>query len=234
MNPPARVIAAGVPAGCIGIFRPPEGDEAPPRSAQFRPRRRTRHRVRHTVVLDLILIFVSVAVAALTLLPGRFGQELVLTAKRSPLVAAALPTSPAAAAQVIAAYTAFVRALTAAEPQPQARAAAILAPYAAQPYLGHVLAQMAWYRAHDEVSWGYLIPHVTSVQITGGQAIVRDCQDAGNAWLVSTVTGRVIPGTVGYVRTYLIAVLVRGTDGRWRLALLAHVAGRCSPVPSPS
>jgi len=184
-------------------------------------------------VLDLIVILISVAVA-LALLPVRVGHESALTAQRSPLAAAAVPASPAGAAQVIAAYTAFVRALTAAEPQSRARAAALLAPYAAQPYLGHVLAQMAWYRTRDEAPGGYLIPHVTSVQITGGQAIVRDCQDAGNAWLVSTVTGRVIPGTAGCVRTYLVAVLVRGPDRRWRLALLAHVGGPCSPVPSPS
>lgn len=225
----ARFIALGVPAGCIRIFRPPEGDEAPALAALH-----VRHRVHQTVVLGMIVILVSVAVAAPTLLSGRFGYEPVLTAQRSPLSAAAAPPSPAAEAQVIAAYTAFFPALTAAEPQPQARAAAILAPYATQPYLEHVLAQMAWYRAHDEVSWGYLIPHVTSVQITGVQAIVRDCQDASSAWLVSTVTGQVIPGTVGCVRTYLVAVLTRGSDERWRLALLAHVAGPCSPVPSPS
>jgi hypothetical protein len=193
-----------------------------------------RHPVHQTDLLDLTVILIYVAIAVVELLSGRFGHEPVLTAKSSPANAVAAAPSPAATAQIVAAYTAFFPALTAAEPQSQARAAAILAPYAAQPYQGHVLTQMAWYRAHDEVSWGYVIPHVTNVQITGGQAIVRDCQDASNAWLVSTVTGRVIPGTVGCARTYLIAVLTRGSDGRWRLALLAHVGGQCSPVPSPS
>jgi hypothetical protein len=225
----ARFTAPDVPAGCIRIFRPPEGEEAPVRGVL-----RVRHRVHQTFVLDLTVILLFVVVAAVTLLSGRFGQEPVLTARRSPLNAEVAPLSPAAAAEVIAAYSAFFPALTAAEPQSQARAAATLAPYATQPYLGHVLAQMAWYRAHDEVAWGYLIPHVTSVQITAGQAIVRDCQNASNAWLVSTATGQVIPGTVGCVRTYLVAVLTRGSGGRWRLALLAHVAGPCSPVPSPS
>jgi hypothetical protein len=229
MTPLARSTTLDVPAGCIRTFRPPGGEESPARGVL-----RVRHRVRQTVVLDLTVILLFVVVAAVTLLSGPFGHEPVLTARRSPVNAAAAAPSPAAAAQVIAAYTAFFPALTAAEPQPQPRAAVVLAPSATQPYLGHVLAQMAWYRAHDEVSWGYLIPHVTSVQITGGQAVVRDCQDASNAWLVSTVTGRVIPGTAGCVRTYLVAVLTRGSDGRWRLALLAHVAGRCSPVPSPS
>ena len=229
MTPLPRSATLDVPAGCIRIFRPPGGKEAPARRVL-----RVRHRVRQTSLLDLTVILIYVAIAAVALLSGRFGHEAALTAKSSPVNAVAAAPSPAATAQIVAAYTAFFPALTAAEPQSQARAAAILAPYATQPYLGHVLMQMAWYQAHDEVSWGYVTPHLTSVQITGGQAIVRDCQDASNAWLVSTVTGRVIPGTVGYVRTYLIAVLTCGSDGRWRLALLAHLAGSCSSVPSPS
>jgi hypothetical protein len=229
MTPLARFTTLDVPAGCVRTVRPPGGEEP---SARNMPRR--RRLVRQTVLLDLTVILLFAAVAAVTLVSGRSGQEPVLTARRSPLTAAAAAPSPAAAAQVIAAYTAFFPAVTAAEPQPQARAAAILAPYASQPYLGHVLTQMAWYRTHDELSWGYLVPHVTSVQITAGHAVVRDCQNASNAWLVSTVTGRVIPGTAGCVRTYLVAVLTLGSDGRWRLALLAHVAGSCSPVPSPS
>jgi hypothetical protein len=193
-----------------------------------------RHRGREAILRDLVIVLASAVIIAMAVLSGPAGQGPALTAGRSPLATATAPLSPAAAAQVIAAYTAFVPALTAAEPQPQARAAALLAPYAAQPYLGHALAQMAWYRAHDEVAWGYLVPHVTSVQITGRQAIVRDCQDASNAWLVSTVTSQVIPGTTGSARTYLVAVLVRGSDGRWRLTLLAQVGGSCSPAPSQS
>jgi hypothetical protein len=176
----------------------------------------------------------AVAVLALALLVGCAAQEPVLTAKTSRLDPAVAAPPPTTAAQVIAAYTAYFPALTTAEPQPEARAAGTLAPYAAQPYLGHVLAQMAWYRAHDEVAWGYFVPHVTSVQITGSQAVVRDCQDASNAWLVSTATGEVIPGTVGSARTFLVATLARGGGERWRLTFLAHVGGPCSPVPSPS
>jgi len=195
---------------------------------------RARHRGREAILRDLTVVLALAVIIAMAVLSGPAGQGPVLTAGRSPLATASAPPSPAVAAQVIAVYTAFVPALAAAEPQSQARAAALLAPYAAQPYLGHVLAQMAWFRAHDEVAWGYLVPHVTSVQITGDQAVVRDCQDASNAWLVSTVTGQVIPGTAGSARTYLVAVLVHSSDGRWRLTLLAHVGGSCSPVPSPS
>lgn len=229
MTPLASSATLDVPAGCIRIFRPPGGERAPARGVLP-----VRHRIHQTVVLELTVILMYVVVAAVALVSAPFGHEQVLTARSDPLNAVTAAPSPAAAAQVVTAYTAFFPALTAAEPQSQARAAAILARYATQPYLGHVLTQMAWYRAHDEVAWGYLLPHVISVQITGSQAIVRDCQNASNAWLVNTVTGEVIPGTVGYARTYLVAVLVRGRDGRWRLTLLAHVAGPCSPVPSPS
>lgn len=234
----AGYVTLACPAGCVEIPGPRTPDRDAPGSPPFWPRRpvppapRTWRRARETIPLDLIIVLVSAAVAALALLSGGPDQWPTLTARSSPLDTPAL--TPTAEAQVIAAYTAYFPALTAAEPQPQPQAATMLAPYAGQPYLGHVLAQMAWYRAHDEVSWGYLVPHVTSVQITGGQAVVRDCQNASNGWLVSTVTGRVIPGTVGSARTNLIAILVRGGDGRWRLTLLAHLAGPCSPVPSPS
>ncbi len=238
MTSPAWLIPPGGPAGCIMTVTPPDGDGPAPCRLGARPpvrsEARARHRRHEAILRDLIVILAAAVIAAMAVLSGPADGGPVLTARRSPLTTAAATPSPAVAAQVIAAYTAFVPALTAAEPQPRARAAALLAPYAAQPYLGHVLAQMAWYQTHDEVSWGYLVPHVTSVQITGGQAVVRDCQDASNAWLVSTVTSQAIPGTAGSARTDLIAVLVRGGDGRWRLTLLAHVAGSCSPVPSPS
>lgn len=226
----------GNPAGCLMISTSSGAAAAPTCNARrqpARPGRSARHRARETIPAAAMVVAVAVEFAA-AFLPGWPARGPVLTARTSRLDPVGAVPSPAAAAQVIAAYTAYFPALTAAEPQPQPRAAAMLAPYAAQPYLGHVLAQMAWYRAHDELSWGYLVPHVTSVQITGSQAVVRDCQDAGNAWLVSTVTGEVIPGTVGSVRTYLVATLARGGGERWRLTFLAHVAGPCSPVPSPS
>ena len=61
------------------------------------------------------------------------------------------------AAQVIAAYTAYFPASKAAEAAAPSRAQAILAPYAAQPYLRNVLAQMAGYRARGETAWGYVV-----------------------------------------------------------------------------
>jgi hypothetical protein len=110
----------------------------------------------------------------------------------------------------------------------------MLTPYAAQPYLNRVLAQMAAYRARHEVAWGHVVPHITQVAVRGRVAQVHDCQDASHAALANSRTGRVIPNTRGSARTYLIATLARGSDGRWRLTSLAHVAVPCKPVPSLS
>jgi hypothetical protein len=160
-----------------------------------------------------------------------------LPPKATPLTAptgsAASPSdSPAQA--VASAYVAYFPVLKAAEAVPPAQAKAMLAPYAAQPYLGKVLDQMASYRAQDEVASGYVTPHVTKVTVNGRVAEVYDCQDASHATLTNTSTGKVTPPLKGSARTYLIASLARGSDGRWRLTSLAHVSVPCQPVPSPS
>jgi len=144
------------------------------------------------------------------------------------------PAPSSAGAAVIAAYTAYFPVSKAAEAAGPSRAKRMLAPYAAEPYLSRVLSQMAAYRARHEVAWGHVIPHITRVSVRGGLAQVHDCQDASHAALASSRTGRVIPSTRGSARTYLIATLARGADGRWRLTSLAHVAVSCKPGPSPS
>ena len=148
---------------------------------------------------------------------------------------ASSPPSPvSASAAVAAAYAAYFPASKAAESGPAGRAEATLSPYAAQPYLGQILAQMASYRAHGETAAGYVVPHITRITVHGKLAEVYDCQDASHAELVSTRTGQVARATAGSARTFLIASLARGGDGRWRLTSLAHVDASCSPAASSS
>jgi hypothetical protein len=141
---------------------------------------------------------------------------------------AATPTSARSA--VIAAYTAYFPVSKAAERASPARARAMLSPYAAPSYLRRVLSQMASYQAKHELAWGHVVPHITRVQVRGPLARVYDCQDASHAGLADARTGRVIKGTRGSAHTYLIADLARGSDGRWRLSSLAHVAVPCKPA----
>jgi hypothetical protein len=198
-----------------------------------------RHRINASTIWGPVTGLAATAISAAALVAGCGGQASVPLPSHSPSMPAPAASPPpadtdSARQQVIAAYTAFFPASETAEAAAPARAQAILAPYAAQPYLSNVLAQMAGYRARGETARGYVVPHVTKVTITGRAAEVYDCQDASHAALASTSTGKVIPGTAGEARTSLIASLARGRDGRWRITSLAHVATPCSPASSPS
>lgn len=143
-------------------------------------------------------------------------------------------TTEAAAQQVIAAYTAFNQLDGTAERAAQGQARAMLAPYVAEPYLGHLLTEMATYRARNETASGYVVPHVTQVTVNNGGALVRDCQDDSHAALADSRTGTVLPDTTGSAQTNLVATLTRGSDGRWRLTALQQLDTSCEPEPSPS
>jgi hypothetical protein len=181
----------------------------------------------------------AAAAATAVLLAGCGGSQpsASLPTATTPLSApsATVQSSPAASPSqaVIAAYTGYFPASKAAEDGPASKAESVLAPWAASPYLGQVLSQMATYRSRGEEAEGYVTVHVTKVSVHGRAATVYDCQDASHAALASTRTGKVIPGTAGKAGTYLIAGLALGGDGRWRLTSLAHVAVPCSPA-SPS
>ena len=124
-----------------------------------------RHRINASIIRDTITGLAAIAIAAAALVAGCGGQASVpLPAHSTSVHAPTASPSPAdtgsATAQVIAAYTAYFPASKAAEAAAPSRAQAILAPYAAQPYLRNVLAQMAGYRARGETAWGYVVaPH---------------------------------------------------------------------------
>lgn len=179
------------------------------------------------------------AVAAAGALAACSGQPSASLPPKSSQLPSAPPASsppgaPSAKAAVAAAYAAYFPASKAAETGPAGRAGTTLAPYAAQPYLSQVLAQMDAYRAQGETASGYVIPHITRITVRGKAAEVYDCQDASHAALASSRAGQVIPGTTGSARTSLIASLALGGDGRWRLTSLAHVDTPCSPATSSS
>jgi hypothetical protein len=197
-----------------------------------------RHNLPARIMRDAVTTLAASVAAAVTLAGCGSPASAPLPAHSTSLHAPTAAPSPSgtgsAREQVIAAYTAYFPASQAAEAAAPARAQAILAPYAAQPYLGRVLAQMASYRARDEAASGYVTPHVIKVTVTGRLATVYDCQDASHATLTNTRTGQVTPPLKGSARTYLIASLALGTDGRWRITSLAHVAVPCSPVSAPA
>ena len=99
-----------------------------------------RHRINASIIRDTITGLAAIAIAAAALVAGCGGQASVpLPAHSTSVHAPTASPSPAdtgsARQQVIAAYTAYFPASKAAEAAAPARAQAILAPYAAQPYL---------------------------------------------------------------------------------------------------
>jgi hypothetical protein len=174
----------------------------------------------------------AAALAALAAGCGSSPQPVSLPATSQPAPTTAAPISPAAA--VAAAYTTFWSADGTAERSDPATAQKLLTPYVSEPYLGHLLTQMDPYRVRDEEAYGYVIPHITSVTVTGDRALVQDCQDQSHAALADSRTGKVIPDTYGQPRATYEATLTLGSDGHWQLTGLEQLATSCEPEPSAS
>lgn len=151
----------------------------------------------------------------------------------SPTASASVATTPPAQ-QVTGAYTTFSELGGIAERSTPAQARAMLAPYVAEPYLDHLLAAVATYRARNKEAWGHVVPHITQVTVNGDGALVRDCQDDSHAALADSRSGTVLPHSAGSTRTNIVATLTRGSDGRWRLTALEQLDTPCEPEPSPS
>jgi hypothetical protein len=74
--------------------------------------------------------------------------------------------------------------------------------------------------------YGQVYPRPTVLPVNGrALATVRDCADASHAGQAEASTGR--PRSVGIARMPLLATLVRGGDGRWRVSDLRFPGGAC-------
>lgn len=131
--------------------------------------------------------------------------------------------------QVIAAFDEFWQAGAAAQRSAPTAARTMLAPLVAEPYLDHLLTQMNPYRARHQQAWGYVIPHVTQIDVNADRALLHDCQDESHAALADSNTGQVIPGTYGSSHVSYVATLGRGADGHWRMTAMEALETTCEP-----
>ena len=153
-------------------------------------------------------------------LPGKAAPE------ASPAAVAGAPQTPRD--QVVAAYNGYWQALgQALDAQNAANARSILAPYAGSALIPSLISgfQSDW--ARGEIQYGSPVPHILSVQITGGRANVHDCADFSNAGVRSASTGQVI-GSLGNSRVNMISTLVL-SDGRWLVSNQVPVVLSCVP-----
>ena len=126
------------------------------------------------------------------------------------------PKAPEDGATV--AYLAFLAAANRAVLAPPDQARPIIQPYATGDFLGFQLRQVAVHqRAHEE-PWGRPVPHVTKVDMAGTAATVHDCQDDSKAGLADRRTHKLIATSRGTANQHLVANLIRGGDGRWKVA----------------
>lgn len=151
--------------------------------------------------------------------------------------AVALPTTSAPGAPSVSAspaspedavrqsYTQYWAVLPRVEQESdEGRRRQLLAPYATEPQLGTVLQNIKNLHAKNQTSWGYVVVHIESVQVTGNTATVKDCQDSSNAGLMDSKTGK--KTSRGVSKDPLSATLERGTDERWRISGFS-IPGHC-------
>jgi hypothetical protein len=102
--------------------------------------------------------------------------------------------------------------------EPQLRLVAV------DPQLIQLLEGYRLQRERKITLYGQVVPHVTSVEVGGDQARVRDCQDASQAGQADATTGQ--RKTVGVARTPVDARMVR-VNGAWKVAQITYPGGEC-------
>ena len=148
----------------------------------------------------------------------------------------AAPAAPAAVTrppqtvrqQVIAAYTGYWQALgQALDTQNAGRARAILAQYVPRASIPSLISSFESDWARGEIQYGSPVPHILSVQITGGHAAVHDCADFSSAGVQDARTGQLV-GSLGDPHVNMISTLER-THGSWLISNQVPVVLTCAP-----
>lgn len=117
--------------------------------------------------------------------------------------------------QVVAAYTGYTAAMTAAfESHSAARVGELLRPYLDAATIRNAVGafRRAW--AAGEASYGQVVQHIIGVRIRGREAWVHDCDNTSNAGLQIARTGQIVPGSLGVADDNLVTRL-NLVRGRW-------------------
>jgi hypothetical protein len=117
--------------------------------------------------------------------------------------------------QVIAAYTGYTDAMTAAfASRSQAEVRQLLAPYLDAAAIRSAIRAFGQAWAQDEVSYGHLVQHIIGVRISGAAAWVHDCDNASQSGLENARTGDIVQGSLGTTDENMVTRLNR-VDGHW-------------------
>ncbi|MFI0410601.1 hypothetical protein ACH34S_32325 [Actinomadura sp. 3N508] len=126
---------------------------------------------------------------------------------------------------VAAAYTKFVAMLDRADSLPADSRKHELATVMVDPQLSRVLRRIDEMKSRRIATYGHIIVHVKNVQLTASGATVDDCQDTRNSGLLNSVTRKKINRGIQQERTQ--ALLVKGSDGQWRVSRSTTLGEGC-------
>jgi hypothetical protein len=134
-------------------------------------------------------------------------------------------TAVAPDAAIRAAYDEYWRVEHTVLQLPESQWPATIGKVAAEPQLSRVVDGLRSLRSQSITLYGSVTSRVSSVDIAGSRATLRDCQDASKAGQADATSGK--PKTVGVARSPIEATLERGTDGSWRVTGVTYPGGTC-------
>ena len=140
---------------------------------------------------------------------------------------APIPSPPAASKEqaILAQYRKFFELQTPLIQAPAAQRPAIFAEVAVDPSYSRTLEGVAAAEAAGETFYGELTLNPVIVSVDDRTARLRDCQDASRTGRMKKATGTKV--TVGRKADQLLATMVRGDDGVWRMSHAQYQAEPC-------
>ncbi|MFA1550747.1 hypothetical protein [Actinomadura chokoriensis] len=123
------------------------------------------------------------------------------------------------------AYTSFIAMLDHADSLPESSRKQQLSTLMVEPQLSRVLKRTEELRSKELTSYGKVIVHITSVEVTGNDATLRDCQDSSKAGLMKIGSHEKINRGVqkGNTKAYVI----KAADGEWRVSKYVVLGEGC-------
>ncbi|MFA1543496.1 hypothetical protein [Actinomadura monticuli] len=126
---------------------------------------------------------------------------------------------------VASAYTKFVAMLDRADSLPVESRKRDLATVMVDPQLSRVMRRIDVMKKQHITTYGRVVVHIRSVQLTSSGATVFDCQNSSGAGIRNSITGKKIKRGVG--KGHAKALLVKGSDGKWRVRKSIMIGEGC-------
>jgi hypothetical protein len=135
---------------------------------------------------------------------------------------AAVPSEETA---ILAQYRKFFALQTPLIEAPAAQRPSIFADVAVDPAYTSILESIAQVDEAGETFYGELELNPVVLSVDDATAEIRDCQDASMRGRMKRVSGAKV--TVGRAGDELLATMLRGEDGVWRVSHAVYQAGQC-------